>query len=600
MTMSENLRIANCSGFYGDRISAAREMVEFGEIDVLTGDYLAELTMFILSKAQAAGRPGYATTFLLQMEEVLPQILERGIKVVTNAGGLDPGGLAEELAKLGEHLGVSPRIAYLLGDDLMPDIDQLLGSGVDFRNLDTDQLLADSDAEPFTANAYLGGRGIARALAEGADIVVCPRVTDASLVVGPCMWRFGWSDDDYDELAGAVAAGHVIECGAQATGGNYAFFEETDTTKLPGFPIAEMYCDGRSVITKHDGTGGAVTVGTVTAQLLYEVGETEYLNPDVTVHLDTIQLTQEGRDRVLLQGTRGTPPPSTLKVSMTSLGYHRQTAVFAVPGDKVEEKVAMLERGLANILGGFDQFDDVTFHLVRSDQPGATVNELAVAQLQVSFGARDKDKLGRRIFDAATGLALSSYPGIYFPGERQQRPTQTGVNWPCLVPVTAVTETVVFDDGTRLEIEPRQTAEPPARSRPADAAPTGAARASSDGATRRVSLGAAFGARSGDKGAHANVGIWGGSPEAYEWLASELTVEKFRSLLPEADDLEIVRADLPNLLAINFLVKGLLGEGAAAVGRFDAQAKGLAEFIRSRQVDLPEALLHSPAQEMPA
>jgi hypothetical protein len=598
--MTDALRIANCSGFYGDRISAAREMVELGEIDVLTGDYLAELTMFILSKAQAAGRPGYATTFLRQMEEVLPQVLERGIKVVTNAGGLDPAGLASELAKLGERLGVSPRIAYLVGDDLMPQVAQLRDSGVDFRNLDTGQLLAESDAEPFTANAYLGGRGIARALAEGADIVVCPRVTDASLVVGPCLWKFGWSDDDYDALAGAVAAGHVIECGAQATGGNYAFFEETDTTKLPGFPIAEMYADGSSVITKHEGTGGAVTVGTVTAQLLYEVGETEYLNPDVTVQLDTIQLIQEGRDRVRLEGTKGTPPPSTLKVSMTSLGYHRQNAVFAIPGDQVEEKAAMLERGLANILGDLDQFDDVSFHLVRSDQPGATLNELAVAQLQVSFGARDKEKLGRRIFDAATGLALSSYPGIYFPGERQQRPTQTGVNWPCLVPATVVTETVVLDDGTRLEIEPRRPAESPARSRPTDPTSPGGAGASSSGDTRRVSLGAAFGARSGDKGAHANVGIWGRSPEAYAWLASELTVEKFRTLLPEADDLEIIRADLPNLLGVNFLVKGLLGEGAAAVGRFDAQAKGLAEFIRSRQVDLPVALLRSPAQEASA
>jgi hypothetical protein len=583
--MTEILRIGNCSGFYGDRIDAAREMVDGGDIDVLVGDYLAELTMFILSKAKAAGRPGYATTFLRQMEDVMADVLDRGIKVVTNAGGLDPAGLADELVKLGERLGVAPKVAYITGDNILDQVGAFTAAGVDFRNIDTGVSLAESGHTPFTANAYLGGRGIARALAEGADIVVCPRVTDASLVVGPCLWKFGWADNDYDQIAGAVAAGHVIECGAQATGGNYAFFEETDTTRLPGFPIAEMRADGSSVITKRAGTGGAVSVGTVTAQLLYEVGPTDYLNPDVTLKLDTIQLSQEGPDRVLLHGTLGDPPPATLKVSMTSVGLYRQNVIFAIPGDHVEEKVAMLERGLDNILGGLDQFDDVSFRLVRHDQPEAELNELGVAQLHVSFGASDKDKVGRRIFDAATGLALSSIPGIYFPGERQQRPTQSGVNWPCLVPAELVKETVVLPDGTRVDIPTRDFAgeahvvrQPPAPAASVDA-------------TRRTSLGAAFGARSGDKGAHANLGIWGRTPEAWAWLVSELTVDKFRELLPEAKDLEIDRAEFPNLFGVNFLVRGLLGDGAAAAGRFDPQAKGLAEFIRGRKVDLPEALL---------
>ncbi|MER5437689.1 acyclic terpene utilization AtuA family protein [Streptomyces sp. NPDC002790] len=596
--MSEVLRIANCSGFYGDRFSAAREMVEGGDIDVLTGDYLAELTMFILSKARAAGRPGYATTFLRQMEEVLGTCLERGIRVVTNAGGLEPAALAHELDALGRRLGLPLKTAHLTGDDLMPHLPQLRAEGADFRNLDTGRLLADADADPFTANAYLGGRGIAQALGAGADIVVCPRVTDASLVVGPAMWRFGWAEDDYDKLAGAVAAGHVIECGAQATGGNYAFFEETDTSALPGFPLAEIHADGSSVITKHAGTGGAVTVGTVTAQLLYEVGGTDYLNSDVTLKLDTVQLSQEAPDRVRLWGTRGAPPPETLKVAMTLPGPYRQSVVLAVPGETIEAKAARAERDLATALGGFEQFDSVDMRLVRSDQAAAETGELGTAQLVLSFASAEKEKLGRRIFDAATGLALSSFPGIHFPGERQQRPTQTGVNWPCLVPASAVAEFVHLD-GDDLPVPPRKlhAKAAPSPSTDENGLPTPKPTTPQDTSTRRVSLGTLFGARSGDKGAHANVGIWARSDQAYGWLVGSLTVEAFRALLPEAADARITRSVFPHLRGVNFVVEGLLGAGAAAAARFDPQAKGLAEFIRSREVELPVDLLEAPRSE---
>jgi hypothetical protein len=584
------VRIANCSGFYGDRISAAREMVTGGEIDVLTGDYLAELTMFILWKARSAGRPGYATTFLRQMEEVLGTCLERGIKVVTNAGGLDPRGLAHDLRALGERIGLSPNIAYITGDDLMSRLPELRAGGVDFTNLDTGELLSDVDEQPVTANAYLGGRGVGFALSQGADVVVCGRVADASLVVGPCMWRFGWRDDEYDKLAGAIAAGHVIECGAQATGGNYAFFDELENTGLPGFPIAEMSSDGSAVITKHLGTGGEVSVGTVTAQLVYEVGDNDYLNPDVTLQLDSIGLTPAGQNRVRLSGARGLPPPSTLKVAMTCEGLYRQTMTFAVPGDDVELKADWARRGMIETLGGAEQFDDVDFRLVRLDRPDAATNELSVAKLVATFSARDPARLGRRIFDAAMGLALSTYPGIYFQDERQQRPTQGGVNWPCLVPARFVSEQVVLDDGTVTEFPfgaARETASPPTKTN--HAPPVSGA--GLDGPTVQVSLGTVFGARSGDKGANANVGIWGRSDAAYEWLERELTVAAFRGIFPEAEDLLITRTELPNLKAVNFVIHGLLGRGAAAVSRFDPQAKGLAEFIRSRTVELPASLV---------
>lgn len=593
--MESTLRIANCSGFYGDRFSAARDMVLGGDIDVLTGDYLAELTMFILSKARSNGRPGYAVTFLRQMEEVLGTCLDRGIKIVVNAGGLDPAGLARDLGSLGQRLGLAPKIAHITGDDLMPVLSELESTGADLRNLDTGEFLSDVEERPVTANAYLGARGIAQALSAGPDIVVCPRVTDASLVVGPCMWRFGWAIDDYDKLAGAVAAGHVIECGAQATGGNYAFFEEIPNAGLPGFPIAEMEPDGSSVITKHEGTGGLVSTGTVTAQLVYEIGDRHYLNPDVTLELDTVQLAQQAPDRVRISGAHGTAPPSTTKVVITCEGPYQQSVTFGIAGEETEAKAAMAREGLLEALGGREQFDDVDFRLVRQDHPDATVNELSVATFIATFTAKDKNLLGRRIFDAATGLALSSYPGIYFPGQRQQKPTQVGINWPCLVSQSELSEVVVFDDGTEQRLPPR----PESATAPVPADTTTATPPSNPhgGQTTEVSLGTLFGARSGDKGANANVGIWARDDDAFAWLDQELTVEAFRNILPETNGLDITRTRLPNLRAVNFVVHGLLGKGAAAGSRFDPQAKSLSEFVRSRTVAVPAALVEHPDTE---
>src|SRR6185437_13823604 len=320
------LRIANCSGFYGDRVSAAREMVEGGPIDVLTGDWLAELTMLLLGRAMLSGRPGYARTFLTQLEQVLPTCLERGIKIVSNAGGLDPAGCAAAVRELASRAGLNPVIAHVTGDDLLPRIQELLGDGHRLANLDTGETLAEAGIAPLTAHAYLGGLPIARALTAGADVVITGRVTDAALVVGPGMWRFGWEGDDLDALAGAVVTGHVLECGCQATGGNYAFFlNEVNDLAHAGFPLAELAADGSSVITKHPGTGGLVSVGTVTAQLLYEIGSPAYANPDVIARFDTIVLEQLERDRVRVSGVRGERPPAGLKVALNYAGGYRNS-----------------------------------------------------------------------------------------------------------------------------------------------------------------------------------------------------------------------------------------------------------------------------------
>ena len=338
------LRVANCSGFYGDRLSAAREMVDGGPIDVLTGDWLAELTMLLLGKAVLAGRPGYARTFLTQVEQVLPACLERGIKIVSNAGGLDPAGCAAAVREIARRAGLTPVVAHVEGDDLLARVPDLKRAGHQLSNADTGQTLADAGVTPLTAHAYLGARPIASALDAGADVVITGRVTDAALVVGPGIWRFGWTGADLDALAGAVVAGHVLECGCQATGGNYAFFGEVPDLARAGFPLAELAADGSAVITKHPGTGGLVSVGTVTAQLLYEIGSPRYLNPDATARFDTIRLAQAGPDRVSLAGVRGEPPPEDLKVAINYAGGYRNSMILAIEGLDAAAKAAVAER----------------------------------------------------------------------------------------------------------------------------------------------------------------------------------------------------------------------------------------------------------------
>jgi len=326
--VSARLRVGNASGFYGDRFSAWQEMLDGGDLDVLTGDYLAELTLLILGRDRMRDPElGYARTFLRQLEGTLGTAQERGVRIVTNAGGLNPAGLAAAVRSLAERLGLDLRVGYVEGDSLRrPDA--------------------------LTANAYLGAFGIAAVLDAGADVVVTGRVTDASLVVGPAIARFGWDRNDLDALAGATVAGHLLECGAQVTGGNFSFFTELpDGGHRPGFPLAELHADGSSVLTKHPGTGGAVTVETVTAQLLYEVGGPAYLGPDVVTHLDSVHLAPDGPDRVRVSGVRGTPPPETLKVGVNNLGGFRNSMTFVLCGLDIPAKAALVRGQLEETVG---------------------------------------------------------------------------------------------------------------------------------------------------------------------------------------------------------------------------------------------------------
>jgi Acyclic terpene utilisation family protein AtuA len=560
------VRIGNCSGFYGDRHSAMREMLTGGDLDFVTGDYLAELTMLILGRDKMKHpERGYAKTFLTQLEECLGLARDRGVRIVANAGGLNPAGLADAVRTLAQRLGVPIRVAHVEGDDLSGRADEL-GLG-----------------KPLTANAYLGAWGIVDCLKGGADIVVTGRVTDASVTVGPAAAHYGWQRTDYDRLAGAVVAGHVIECGVQATGGNFSFFTEIPDLTYAGFPLAEIHPDGSSVITKHPGTGGLVSVDTVTAQLLYEITGARYANPDATARMDSIELSPDGADRVRISGVTGEAPPSTLKVSLNSIGGFRNATTFVLTGLDIDAKADLVRRQLESALTVKPA--ELQWTLARTDHEDADTEEAASALLSCVVRDPDPANVGRQFSSAAVELALASYPGFTVtapPGDGQVY----GVYTPGYVAAAEVVHTAVHTDGSRVEIPcATETLElEPAAVPSLPSAPP-------DGPTRRVPLGRIAGARSGDKGGSANVGVWVRTDEQWSWLAHTLTADLLRELLPETADLPVTRHLLPNLRAVNFVIEEILGQGVAYQARFDPQAKGLGEWLRSRYVDIPERLL---------
>ncbi len=586
--MADPIRIANCSGFFGDRVSAAREMVEGGPIDVLTGDWLAELTMLILARTRVK-RPngGYARTFVMQMEEVLGSCVEKGIKVVSNAGGLDPDGCAEAVAEVARGLGVDPKIAYVRGDDLLPRMEELIAAD-QLTHFETGEPIKDASAF-LTANAYLGCWGIVEALNQGADIVITGRATDAAIVCGPAAWHHGWGRTDWNALAGAVAAGHVIECGTQATGGNYSFFHEVPGMKRVGFPWAEIAADGSTVFGKHDGTGGEVSVGTVTSQLLYEIGGPEYYGPDVTTRFDTIELEQVAKDRVRLSGVQGEPPPPTLKVCINRPGGYRQDMSVCLTGLDIEAKAKLVEDAFWEACPyAPGDFASVTTRVVRTDKTDPASNEEATAFFKLSIKDPDERKVGRAVSNAMIELALSSIPGFTSVGGSPGGGRPFGVYEPARIPAEIVPQEVVVLGGDTTEVSsviPAGESAAPVSPRPG---PTAAA---PGGPTRRAPLGTLYGARSGDKGGNANLGMFARSDEAWAWLDGFLTTEKLKELLPEAAELRVDRYRLPAIRSLNFVLHGLLGEGVAASTRQDGQAKSLGEWLRAREADIPEALL---------
>ena len=582
------IKIANCSGFYGDKLSAAKDLVDGGPIDVLTGDYLAELTMAILfgQKMQRGEDKGYVGTFLKQINQIAKSCKEKNIKIVSNAGGLNPKSMAIEIEKILKEQSIDMKVAYIDGDDLMPTISNLKKSGEEFKNIDKGKKLVESGYSPLTANAYLGAWGIKEALDKGADIVVCPRVTDAAVVIGPAAWKFNWKRDNYDALAGALAAGHIIECGCQATGGNYAFFKEVESFDNVGYPIAEIYEDGSFYVTKHPDTGGLVSTGTVTAQLLYEINSPAYVNPDVIAHFDTLKIEEVEKDKVYVSGCRGSSPPDKHKVCINLAGGFRNGMEIILTGLDIEDKAKVFTDALFNSVGGRKQFDEVSIQLHRTDKENPNSNEEAMASLLVSVKSKDQNLVGRLFSAKIIELALANIPGFFAQGGVKSSGPVI-IYWPALVDSKHIKEKVHID-GEEIEVIPTSQLELEEIYYQKEPIKIKKIKKEDE---KEIYFGEIYGTRSGDKGGCANLGVWAKNVNSFAFLHDFLTVKKLKELLPDLNQYKIERFELANINSLNFYIHDILQDGVSSNDKKDGQAKSLGEYLRAKKVKVPQSII---------
>ena len=587
----EPLVVASFSGYFGDRATALDEAMAGDPVHVLIGDYLAEITLAgISARFRKDPTQGYAEYFVKQVQPHLQDLGDRGIKLVTNAGGLNPRGLAQVLRGLIAEAGVALKVACVEGDNVVDRLDLLQAAGHPLTHLDTGEPLADWGRTPIAANAYLGAWGIAAALREGADIVLCGRVTDSSLTLGPAAWWHGWQLDDWDRLAGGVVAGHILECGPHATGGNFSGFASLPGITFPGFVVGEIAADGSSVITKHARDGGAVTTDTVTAQLVYEIQGPKYLNPDVTVDLSGVRCELVGPDRVRVSGARGEPPPDTTKVAVFAPEGWQIVSWAFVTGIDIERKLALLRAQLHALLAEHVDHLEITPFGAPAAQPESQYE--ATVAVRIAAQAKERDALTEeKFFTRLNSLYLWSVPGFYTDSgaERALKPTRRIEYWPAVLHVSQLAHTVTLEDGRTLEIPPHPRGAP-AVQQPVHAEPEAASRGSWR-ATQRAPLGRVAYARSGDKGGNSNVGVWAADEKAWPWLEQTLTTDMLRRLLPQSQGLEVVRHAFPHLRAVHFIVRGLLGRGGSTNLQADQVGKAIGEFLLARQLEIPVELL---------
>ncbi len=435
------IRIANGQGFWGDWLEAPVNMVEQGPLDYLTLDYLAEVTMSILQKQRTSdGRLGYARDFPPLIDRIAARIRERHIRVIANAGGVNPIACAREVLRLAPEL----KVAVVMGDDVTSKLDELIADRQELRNMDTGQSIMTIRDRIQSANAYLGAFPLAEALKTGADVVVTGRCADAALALAPMVYEFGWGEDDWDLLAAGIAAGHVIECGAQATGGNCQFdWKTTPDFAHIGYPLIEAHTDGRMVITKHPGTGGRVTQATVKEQLVYEVGDpARYMTPDVVADFTSIQLEDDGSDRVALQGVRGTRRPEMLKVSISyQCGWKAVgKLVYSAPDALLKAETAdrIVRQRLAELGLQFEKIHTEYFG-INACHAHLAPHIAEPAEVELHIGARDQEKAKlERFTRELIPLVLNGPPTATGYGEGRPAVREVVAYWPALIPREAI------------------------------------------------------------------------------------------------------------------------------------------------------------------
>ena len=617
--MKRTVRVGNAGGYWGDDPRALESQVLGPQPpEFVTADFLAEITMSILQKQRARDpEAGYARDFVSQLAPLLGAIRERGITVITNAGGVNPGACARAVLRAATEAGVALTVAVVDGDDLMGRLDALLDDGVGFDNLETGDPFGPRRAGVLSANAYFGAEPIVRALAHRPDVVVTGRVTDTGITLAPIRHAFGWDPHDWDRIAGGIVAGHLIECGVQATGGNFTDWERVPGLGNEGFPVVEVEEDGAFVLTKQSGTGGLVSPAVVREQLLYEMGDPErYLCPDATVDFSGLTVAAAGEDRVRVRGARGGPPPGDLKVSASVRGGFSARGSLVVGGPDVRAKTVALETAFRDRLQADCEAAGVPFpDEFRVDLAGADAAQRGLADPShldpseglVRFAAWSRAREPLQVFrKLLPSFILSGPAGLAVTGGAPAISEVVGY-WPALVPRDRVpasvrvirvsaggAETVVGEETVRFE---GPTAPANAPSAAVERSPTGVPAA---GPLIETLLGAVAHARSGDKGDAANIGIVGRSAACYEWLREHLTAALVAEWVRDVAEGPIVRYEVPGLWALNFILERALGGGGTRSLLLDPQGKTLAQGILRRRVRIPAALLSTiPAEDRP-
>lgn len=592
--MSRTIRIANAGGYWGDDPGALRRQLEGGDLDYVTIDYLAEVTMSILQRQRAADPElGYAPDFLDQMRDCLPLMVERGVKVITNAGGINPLGLGRRIRDLATSLGLRVSVGVIDGDDIVGRLDELRAAGEPLANMETGEDLAPVRDRVTAANVYLGAEPVVRALDACCQVVVTGRVTDTGITLAPMIHEFSWPDDGWNRLAAGIVAGHIIECGTQSTGGNLTDWREVPNLASVGYPIIEMGNDGTFVVTKHAGTGGLVNLKTVKEQLVYEMGDPRaYITPDVVARFDSIELAQAGRNRVRVSGVRGEPRPELFKVSMAYDDGWKASGTVLVSGPEATAKAQATAAIFWKRLG-------LRFEACHTSVVGTgsiwpeSLGRHDPHEVLLRLAVRDHDRAKVEAFGVQLpALILSGPSGLAVTGGRP-KPTRVVAYWPALLRRSSVTArvTILPPQGGEHSVPIEFDDVAPPRSRE-PFVPVRRSRVKQwPGRTRRVTLRTLAYARSGDKGDTCNVGVVARSPEIYDWLRETLTAAVVKRFFKGIAKGKVVRHELDNLQALNFLLESALGGGGTVSLLLDPQGKTMSQALLELEVEVPAKLV---------
>ena len=591
MTQPHSIKIANAGGYWGDDLRQFKRQIELAPVDFVTLDFLAEITMSIMQKQRARDpRAGYARDFVQMVEEALPLMVQHGTRAISNAGGVNPHACRAAILEMSKQHGYDIEVAAVAGDDIMSRLGELNAAGVTLDNMEDGTSFQSVRDRVSSANAYFGAWPVVEALNQGAQVTVTGRVTDTGITLAPMIHSFGWAPDDWDKLAAGIVAGHIVECGAQSTGGNFTDWRNVKSFHDIGYPVLEVFADGSFIVTKQPGTGGKVSVRTVKEQLLYEMGNPrEYITPDVVADFATAKLEQVGKDKVRVWNVKGYPAPSSLKISASYFDGWKAAGTLIISGPDAVDKANAFGALFWKRLG--IEFTETRTELIgHSSCWGPLAPKTDPPELLLRLAARDEDSAKIREFSKMLpAIILSGPPSVAVTGGRP--PAQEVVAyWPALAPRDKIKATLTTKDGEKKLAWPTPVVAPV---KPAALPRTKWPTAGGNAKLVTVPLSRIAHGRSGDKGDTCNIGIIARAPEAYPVIKKMLTASIVKRHFKGICKGKVTRHEVPNLGALNFLLEECLGGGGTVSLRIDAQGKTLSHALMAMEVSVPEGLIEA-------